>query len=129
MLFSIAEQFAPATPPPPLRRPLPRPPKRPRTALSDHTILVGFGRVGGIVGLGLKQAGKPFLVVEDDEDRYEALEKFGIERIYGNAARPTCSTQRMCPRATLLIVAIPNGFEAGAVVMHAKAAEPENTAS
>jgi monovalent cation:H+ antiporter-2, CPA2 family len=123
--FWIAEQFAPATlaaAPKTAAAPAETPEK---TALSSHTILIGFGRVGGIVGLGLKQAGKSFLVVEDDEDRYEALEKFGIERIYGNAARTDVLDAANVSGATLLIVAIPNGFEAGAVVIHAKKRNPK----
>jgi len=124
--FWIAEQFAPATLAAAAPKTAAAPAEAPeKSALSNHTILIGFGRVGGIVGLGLKQAGKSFLVVEDDEDCYEALEKFGIERIYGNAARTDVLDAANVSGATLLIVAIPNGFEAGAIVVHAKERNPK----
>ena len=35
------------------------------TALSDHIVLVGYGRVGSLVGQFLKARGQPFLVIED----------------------------------------------------------------
>ncbi|HYD32766.1 MAG TPA: YbaL family putative K(+) efflux transporter, partial [Azospirillaceae bacterium] len=34
-------------------------------AREGHTILIGYGRVGALVGAGLKEAGRPFIVVED----------------------------------------------------------------
>lgn len=46
----------------PASRPVPA---LPETALANHTVLVGYGRVGRLVADGLKAAGTPFLVVED----------------------------------------------------------------
>jgi CPA2 family monovalent cation:H+ antiporter-2 len=37
----------------------------PKTALAGHSILIGYGRVGSLVGAALKEAGLPFLVIED----------------------------------------------------------------
>lgn len=37
------------------------------TALTEHVILVGFGRVGAAVAEGLEVAGRPFVVVELDD--------------------------------------------------------------
>jgi monovalent cation:H+ antiporter-2, CPA2 family len=125
LAFFIAERFAPAPASPNPNAPVAPAEAPKKTALSNHTILVGFGRVGGIVGQGLKESGRPFLVVEDDEDRYEALEGFGIERIYGNAARTDVLDAANVSEAALLIVAIPNGFEAGAIVIHAKERNPK----
>ena len=34
------------------------------THLTDHTILVGYGRVGNLIGNDLKQKKLPFLVIE-----------------------------------------------------------------
>ncbi len=37
----------------------------PPTTLTGHTILIGYGRVGTLVGESLSEAGLPFLVIED----------------------------------------------------------------
>ena len=57
------------------------------TSLAGHTILVGFGRVGGIVGARMHAGGAPLVVIEDDDDRIDDLTERGIEVIAGNAVR------------------------------------------
>jgi CPA2 family monovalent cation:H+ antiporter-2 len=51
----------------------------PVTNLSDHAVLVGYGRVGSIIGEALKAQGTPFLVVEEKRAITEALRKHGID--------------------------------------------------
>jgi CPA2 family monovalent cation:H+ antiporter-2 len=90
------------------------------TRLADHAVLVGFGRVGSIVGKGLKERGVPLVVIEDDNQRIAQLAPLGIENVFGNAVRQDVLAAANVARAKSLLVAIPNGFEAGAVVIHAK---------
>jgi monovalent cation:H+ antiporter-2, CPA2 family len=40
--------------------------------LSDHAIIVGYGRVGEIIGDGLKAQGFPFVVIDEDRRRVES---------------------------------------------------------
>ncbi len=47
------------------------------TALNRHAILVGYGRVGSIVGQNLKSSGTPFLVIEDSDKRIGELRAQG----------------------------------------------------
>src|SRR4051812_11475181 len=58
------------------------------TSLTDHVVLVGYGRVGSVVGAALKAADIPLFVTESDEDIVEDLRKQGIAVILGNAADP-----------------------------------------
>jgi CPA2 family monovalent cation:H+ antiporter-2 len=95
-----------------------------RSALTDHTILVGYGRVGSIVGQSLKKAGLPFLVIEDGDKALERLEAEGIETIGGNAARAEIFEAANPGQARRVILAIPNAFEAGHIVLRARAANP-----
>src|SRR4051812_30283578 len=67
----------PAAAPPTLETPTREP--VPITPLTDHVVLVGYGRVGSVVGASLKSAGAPLLVFETDEDIVEGLRKQGIE--------------------------------------------------
>jgi CPA2 family monovalent cation:H+ antiporter-2 len=94
------------------------------TMLSDHTILVGYGRVGSLVGRSLKEAGQPFLVIEDADIVVTSLQQDGVETIVGNAANPQILSLAGPASARRLIVAIPNAFEAGQIVRQTKAANP-----
>jgi len=99
-------------------------PTLPVTAQQAHTVLVGYGRVGHLVADGLKAAGLPFLVIEDQEDRVEELRRSGIEVIDANAASPAAITAANMAGATRLILAIPDGFEASGVLRKARQMNP-----
>jgi len=97
----------------------------PVTRLTNHVVLVGYGRVGGVVGAALKEANVPLLVFETDEDLVETLRKQGIETVIGNAADPELAHAANYPAARCLLVAIPDGFEGGQVVEQAHAINPK----
>ncbi len=96
----------------------------PRTTLSGHTILIGYGRVGSLVGAALKQASLPFLVIEDADKTLARLRDDGVEIVSGNAANAGVFAAANPQGAKRLILAIPNAFEAGQVVLRARAANP-----
>jgi CPA2 family monovalent cation:H+ antiporter-2 len=96
----------------------------PVTALKDHVILVGHGRVGSVVSDALRQSNTPFLVVENDEDLAAELRKSHIEAIVGNAADPEVLAATNLGAARCLLVAIPDAFEGGQVIEQARAANP-----
>ncbi|MEA2877950.1 MAG: monovalent cation:H+ antiporter-2, family [Hyphomicrobiales bacterium] len=113
---------APAAPEPaetPTREPIPV------THLTNHVVLVGYGRVGSVIGAELKAANIPLFVTESDEDIVERLRKEGIEAIHGNAADPDLATAANYPAARCLLVAIPDGFEGGQVVEQARRLNPK----
>ena len=113
-------------PPPPLRTvDMEEPP--PTTTMADHTILIGSGRVGSLVGEALKAAGEPLIVIEDADKTVEKLRKEGFATINGNAARADILASANPAAARRLILAIPNAFEAGPIVTRAKAANPNIT--
>ena len=96
----------------------------PVTKLTGHVVLVGYGRVGSVVGAALKSAAVPLFVFESDEDLVESLHKQGIEAIAGNAADPELATAANYGAARCLLVAIPDGFEGGQVVEQARVINP-----
>ena len=96
----------------------------PRTALEDHTILIGYGRVGSLIGQSLKDAKLPFLVIEDADKTIARLRADEIEVVTGNAARADVFEAANPRGARRLILAIPNAFEAGQIVMRARTANP-----
>jgi CPA2 family monovalent cation:H+ antiporter-2 len=109
----------PATHEMPTREPIPV------THLTNHVVLVGYGRVGSVIGAELKAANIPLFVTESDEDIVERLRKEGIEAIHGNAADPNLATAANYSAARCLLVAIPDGFEGGQVVEQARMLNPK----
>ncbi|MBP2290953.1 cation:proton antiporter domain-containing protein [Azospirillum rugosum] len=146
LLFALIARFAPLEEPKPkpvpaeepavepdsalIAKPAPEPAPEPalpeydlpQVTLSGHTILIGYGRVGAFVGAGLKEAGMPFVVVEDRPEPAEAARADGAEVVFGNAADPAVLTATNVAEARRLVVAIPETFEAGTVVEQARAA-------
>ncbi|MEY9402997.1 CPA2 family monovalent cation:H+ antiporter-2 [Bradyrhizobium japonicum] len=95
------------------------------TDLTDHTIVIGYGRVGALVGDALQQRQLPFLVAEVGESALAKLKQGGIETIMGNAAQPEILGATNPSRARHLVIAIPEAFEAGQIVQQARAANPD----
>ncbi|HYC01830.1 MAG TPA: YbaL family putative K(+) efflux transporter [Azospirillaceae bacterium] len=125
LLFSLADRLIPAEDAAP-----PTQPDRPReltlrpTALTGHTVLVGYGRVGAMVGEALKARGEPFLVIEDRGGPAERAQADGAEVLLGNAADPRVLDAANLAAAARLFVAIPQAFEAGQAVAQARQASP-----
>jgi monovalent cation:H+ antiporter-2, CPA2 family len=94
------------------------------TALTEHTILVGYGRVGRIIGTALRERKERFLVIETSAPLIAELREANIEAIAGNAARPDVLERANLARAKYIIVAILEAFEAGQVVQQARATNP-----
>ncbi|WP_160011523.1 YbaL family putative K(+) efflux transporter [Rhizobium sp. 18055] len=94
------------------------------TALRGHAILVGYGRVGSIVGQNLKSSGTPFLVIEDSDTRIAALRDQGIETVSGNAVSREVLDLANLKGARSLVIAIPNAFEACRVAEQGRATNP-----
>ncbi len=90
--------------------------ERQPTALTNHIILIGYGRVGAIAAEALQAAHRPFLVIEDAEARELSARHAGMEVIGGNAASPAVLALANVEAASTVIIAIPNTFEAGQAV-------------
>ena len=92
------------------------------TELTDHTVLIGYGRVGSLVGQALRADGQAFLVIEDSDKAIARLQAEGIEVIAGNGAKPEILKAANVAGARHLVVAIPNTFEAGQALEQGRAA-------
>jgi CPA2 family monovalent cation:H+ antiporter-2 len=79
--------------------------------LQSHAIIVGYGRVGGLIGEALKALELPFVVIEEDRRRVEALRTRGIVAVYGDATAAGVLDAARVNRARLLIIAAPRGFQ------------------
>ena len=90
----------------------------------DHVILVGFGRVGSLVGQRLHDAGMPLALIEPDHDAVERARALGIAALTGNAAAAEKLAAAHVEHARALVVAIPQALEAGQIIRHAREANP-----
>uniref|UniRef100_UPI001EFFC337 NAD-binding protein n=1 Tax=Falsiroseomonas oryziterrae TaxID=2911368 RepID=UPI001EFFC337 len=119
---------APAPTPAVELAPAPAPPAEPEppstTTLTDHDVLIGYGRVGSLIAPALLAAGRPLLVVTTEDDRAEAAREAGAEVLVGNAADPEVLAAANLTAARRLFCTVPEAFEAGQVVHQARAANP-----
>lgn len=92
----------------------------PPTSLTDHAVLVGYGRVGRLIADRLAKAGIPFVVIEVSRDARDKLAALGVEAIIGNAVQDDILDAAGLAHARLMFVAIPEAFEAGQIVQKAR---------
>ncbi|HMO77007.1 MAG TPA: YbaL family putative K(+) efflux transporter [Sphingopyxis sp.] len=89
-----------------------------------RTVLIGYGRVGSHIGSLVCGRGEALTVIEDQKDMAAAAEKAGAKVIIGDAAKESVLRQAQVETASTLLIAIPEGVEAGAIVRKARAMNP-----
>ncbi|MGJ3353523.1 YbaL family putative K(+) efflux transporter [Providencia sp. Je.9.19] len=92
--------------------------------ICGHAIIVGYGRVGGMLADKLRRKNIPLVVVEDTRARFEGLAENGFSAILGNGANKETISLARIECAKTLLVTIPNGYEAGEIVATAKELNP-----
>ncbi|WP_141589426.1 MULTISPECIES: YbaL family putative K(+) efflux transporter [unclassified Myxococcus] len=92
--------------------------------LREHAVLIGYGRVGGVIGQSLAEQKIPFVVVEQNREYVERLREEGVPAIYGDAAVPGILEHAHLDTASILIVATPDALQARAIVEQAKGVNP-----
>jgi monovalent cation:H+ antiporter-2, CPA2 family len=102
----------------------PKPVELPVTHLTEHAVVIGYGRVGSAIGDWLQLEGQRFFVIEAGATAIEQLRARGIEAIAGNAASPEILRTANIAAARWVFVAVPNAFEAGQIVEQARDANP-----
>src|SRR5690606_32800503 len=81
----------------------------------DHVILIGYGRVGRLIAKGLRDAGRGFVVIEDEGDVADEARKDGMTVIRGSGTDRATLEEAGIANASRLLLAIPEGYEAGAI--------------
>ncbi len=104
--------------------PEPDEPIRPPVPEAGHIVLVGFGRVGALVGRDLQASGHTLALIETNRDHLEQARALGIAGVPGNAAAEETLVAVNAATATALLIAIPNTLEAGQIIRHARAQNP-----
>ncbi|MCS3431897.1 YbaL family putative K(+) efflux transporter [Klebsiella sp. BIGb0407] len=93
--------------------------------ICNHAVLVGFGRVGRLLGEKLIAQGTPVVVIEMSRTRVDELRERGINAVLGNAASEEIMNLAHLDCARWLLLTIPNGYEAGEIVTCAREKCPD----
>lgn len=88
-------------------------------------VLIGYGRVGSHIGSLICGRGEGLTVIEDQKDMAAAARAAGATVIVGDATKESILRQAGIEDAATLLIAIPEGVEAGAVVRKARAINPK----
>ncbi|HEX2528500.1 MAG TPA: YbaL family putative K(+) efflux transporter [Geminicoccus sp.] len=94
------------------------------SVLRDHAVIVGYGRVGSVVGKGLRSQGLPIVVVDQDRRRIEALRKRDVVAIYGDATTPGVLETAGAGQARLIVIATPEGYQTRRIIEIARTLNP-----
>jgi len=97
----------------------------PVSSLTDHAVIIGYGRVGSIIGEELLGQGVPFLVIEERDEAVDMLKARGVEAINGNGVAEDVLEAANVPAAQWLVLAIPHSFEAGRIIARARELNPQ----
>jgi CPA2 family monovalent cation:H+ antiporter-2 len=93
----------------------------------EHVVLIGYGRVGRLIAERLTAAGRPLVVVEDEPDIAREAAAAGLPVIRGNATDDAVLRAAGINQASRLLIAIPEGFEGGAIAERARRLNPAVT--
>jgi monovalent cation:H+ antiporter-2, CPA2 family len=77
----------------------PPPAPLPVMALRNHDVIVGYGRVGSLLGRRLADAGRQLVVFGETDAMTQAAQRDGAEVVTGNAADPEVRTVANLPAA------------------------------
>ncbi|RVT91268.1 YbaL family putative K(+) efflux transporter [Sphingomonas crocodyli] len=95
-----------------------------KPARKGHWILVGYGRVGRQLASDISEKARSFVIIEGEKDMAERARKSGYEVVTGNAVEQKTLRAAGADHASVILIAIPEGFEAGAVLEQARAICP-----
>ncbi len=90
-----------------------------------HSVIVGYGRVGSVVGATLAKAKQKMMIFEMDDENLDAARATGAEVVHGNAADPETLRYANLASAKRLFVTIPDPFEAGQIIEQARSINPK----
>lgn len=96
-----------------------------QSQLTEHVLIVGYGRVGRRIGEALIERGIPIVVAEQNREVVEQLRSRGIPAVSGDASDPAVLIQAHVHRAHLLVIATPDTFRARKMIEIARTLKPD----
>lgn len=97
----------------------------PDEGLRDHTIIVGYGRIGRYTADVLQQLGMPCVVIDQDQRVVERAKASGLPVIYGDASSPVVLEAAGMHDARLVLVVVSAALDVEQVVRQVRQLDPE----
>jgi len=97
----------------------------PDSHLRGHAVIIGYGRVGGVIGEALRRRGFPFLVIDHDQGVVRRLRAQGIPALLGSGDNRTLLDQARLRQARVLVIAIPDALSTRHIVDYALQVNPD----
>ncbi|KIO48924.1 YbaL family putative K(+) efflux transporter [Nitrosospira sp. NpAV] len=92
--------------------------------VTNHVVLVGYGRVGRHIGEALIEQGVALVVADQNREMVEGLRRHGIHAVAGDAAEPAVLIQAHIARAKMLVIAVPDALRARRMIETARMLNP-----
>jgi CPA2 family monovalent cation:H+ antiporter-2 len=92
--------------------------------LTEHVVVVGYGRVGRRIGEALTAQGISIVVAEQNREIVERLRKNGIAAVSGDASEPAVLLQAHVHRACILVIATPDTLNVRKMIEIARTVNP-----
>lgn len=83
-------------------------------SLTDHIVVIGYGRVGKHIVGTLRELGLPLVVIEFDVSRMKLLDELGVPYLYGDATNSDILAHAHIEKARAAVITLPN--EVGAAM-------------
>ncbi|MCE3233350.1 MAG: sodium:proton antiporter [Rickettsiaceae bacterium] len=96
-----------------------------RTALKNLVILVGYGRVGRHLSKKMEASNIDFVVVDQNHEVVESIRQSGKHALVGDATHRETLQEAAIDKASALVVAVPNPYEARRIVGIARDMKPD----
>jgi monovalent cation:H+ antiporter-2, CPA2 family len=97
----------------------------PRSGLSNHVLVAGWGRVGRSVGDALSHLNLPYVLVEFDDRRVRQARAAGVPVIYGDASQTVVLEAAGVGLARALLVTVPAFSDVRNIVTAARQVRPD----
>ena len=122
LLFGLLDRFLPLPPEP---REAVKHIDPALALMTNHTIIVGGGRVGSNVARALASRSQPYVVVDERPDKVAALRGEGLTVADANGADEGLFAALNLAGARWFVSAIPHAFESGDIVQRVRALRPD----
>ena len=100
------------------------PPGTEEKYLSQHVVLVGYGRVGRRIAEALIAHRVPFVVAEQNREVVEQLRAQGLPAVSGDASQAEVLVQAHIAQARMLVIATPDTLDVRQMMACARALNP-----
>ena len=93
--------------------------------VTNHVVIVGYGRVGRRIADALAGQGLGFVVAEQNREIVEKLRQRGHHAVAGDASDPAVLIQAHVARARMLVIATPDTFHVRQMIEIARTLNPD----